>query len=114
MIRHHALPGDLWLVTVDGRIDQNVTPDLEETFNELFEAGHTKLIVDLSGATYINSGGLRCLVAAWRRARQRGGDVYLCGLRSRVNEVFSMVGFDKVFKVYPGRAEATAAWQEAV
>lgn len=114
MIRQHALPGDLWLVTVDGRLDQNVTPALEDTFNELIDAGHTKLIVDLSGATYINSGGLRCLVAAWRRARQHGGDVYLCGLRSRVDEVFSMVGFDKVFKVYPSQAEATAAWQEAV
>jgi anti-sigma B factor antagonist len=114
MIRHEALPGDLWLVTVDGRLDQNVTPDLEDTFAELFEAGHYRLIVDLSEATYINSGGLRCLVAAWRRARQHGGDVYLCGLRSRVHDVFSMVGFDKVFKVYPGRADATAAWQQAV
>jgi anti-anti-sigma factor len=114
MIRHDSLPGDLWLISIDGRLDQNVTPALDETFNELFEAGRNRLIVDLSGATYINSGGLRCLVAAWRRARQRGGDVYLCGLRARVHEVFSMVGFDKVFKVYPGRAEATAAWQEAV
>lgn len=114
MIRHQALPGDLWLVAVDGRLDQNVTPALDETFNELFEANHHKLIVDLSGATYINSGGLRCLVAAWRKARQQGGDVYLCGLHARVDEVFTMVGFDKVFKVYPSQAKAQEAWREAV
>jgi anti-sigma B factor antagonist len=112
-IRQQRLPGDLWLVSVDGRLDQNVTPGLEETLNELLSAGHDRLIVDLSEATYINSGGLRCLVAAWRKARQQNGDVYLCGLRARVNEVFSMVGFDKVFSIYPTQHEAAAAWQEA-
>jgi anti-sigma B factor antagonist len=112
-IRQQSLPGDLWLVTVNGRLDQNITPALEETLNELLNTGHHRLIIDLSEATYINSGGLRCLVAAWRKARQQGGDVYLCGLRARVAEVFSMVGFDKVFSVYPTRREAASAWQEA-
>jgi anti-sigma B factor antagonist len=112
-IRQQSLPGDLWLVTVNGRLDQNITPALEEALNELLHAGSNRLIIDLSEATYINSGGLRCLVAAWRKARQQGGDVYLCGLRARVAEVFSMVGFDKVFSVYPTRREAASAWQEA-
>lgn len=112
-IRQQPLHDGLWLVSVTGRLDQNATPALEETLNELLGAGHHRLIVDLSEATYINSGGLRCLVAAWRKARQQGGDVFLCGLRARVNEVFSMVGFDKVFSIYPTQREAAAAWQEA-
>jgi anti-anti-sigma factor len=60
---------------------------------------------------YINSGGLRCLVTAWRRARQAQGDLLLCGLNQRLNEVFTMVGFDKVFGIYSSCEAAVQALQ---
>ncbi len=112
-VRQQSLPGDLWLVSVSGRLDQNMTPALEQTLGELLDDGHNRLIVDLGEADYINSGGLRCLVAAWRKARQQGGDLFLCGLRARVAEVVSMVGFDKVFSVFSTADEAATAWREA-
>lgn len=110
-IWNQALANDTWLVGVSGRLDQNQTPDLEAEFNTLLEAGHNRIIVDLSEVHYINSGGLRCLVTAWRKARKQGGNVLLTGLRARVQEVFSMVGFDKVFDVYPNRQVALEVWQ---
>ncbi len=86
---------------ISGRLDQTQTPQLEETLNNLLTAGHYDLLVDLTAVTYINSGGLRCLVSAWRKARQQGGDLVLCGLNDRLQEIFGMVGFDKVFSIYP-------------
>jgi anti-sigma B factor antagonist len=112
-IWQQELTDDTWLVGVSGRLDQHQTPDLESLFDSiLLEERGPRLIVDLSEVTYINSGGLRCLVTAWRRARREGGDVALTGLKSRVQEVFSMVGFDKVFTIYPSRKSALQAWQE--
>jgi anti-sigma B factor antagonist len=64
------------------------------------DSGHDRFIVDLSEATYINSGGLRCLVSAWRRTQAQGGDLVLCGLNARLEEIFSLVGFDRVFQIY--------------
>ncbi len=101
-----------WLVSVAGRLDQTLTPDLEAQLNALLEEGHNRIVIDLTDVTYINSGGLRCLVTAWRKAKKDGGNVVLTGLRARVNEVFNMVGFDKVFDVYPSRALAMQSWQE--
>lgn len=89
------------LLGVRGRLDQNLTPQLETSLTELLDKGHHHLIVDLTEVNYINSGGLRCLVSAWRRARQQNGDVVLSGLNTRLDEIFSMVGFDKVFRIYP-------------
>ncbi|HZD11789.1 MAG TPA: STAS domain-containing protein [Candidatus Binatia bacterium] len=111
-ISHQELDHNAWLVSVSGRLDQNQTPDLEERLNRLLELGHNRILIDLTEVNYINSGGLRCLVTAWRKARKEGGNVVLTGLRSRVHEVFSMVGFDKVFDVYPSRALALRSWQE--
>lgn len=107
------LPQDIWLVEVNGRIDQTLTPQVEENLVDLLHAGHHRLIVDLTQATYINSGGLRALVSAWRRARQHNGDVYLCGLNSRLSDIISMVGFDKVFRIFPSCSEAQQAFPSA-
>ena len=77
-IWHKSLTDDIWLVGVSGRIDQSQTPELEQELVALLDAGHSKLIVDLSEVTYMNSGGLRCLVSVWRLARKADGDVALC------------------------------------
>ncbi len=97
---------DVWLVGVDGRLDQTLNPKLEEVLNELLDNDHFHLLVDLSRTTYINSGGLRCLVSAWRRAKANEGSLTLCGLNSRLQEIFSMVGFDKVFEIDEDCAQA--------
>lgn len=101
-----SLPSETVLVGVRGRLDQSLNPTLEQTLNDLLDSGRTHFIVDLTEATYINSGGLRCLVSAWRRAREHHGSLRLCGLNPRLQEIFSMVGFDKVFEIYDSCAEA--------
>ena len=100
------LNASAWLIGVNGRLDQTLNPKLEETLNELLDNGHYHLVVDLTHTTYINSGGLRCLVSAWRRAKANQGSLALCGLHDRLQEIFAMVGFDKVFEVHEGCAEA--------
>lgn len=108
-IRRERLKDDVWLVQVDGRLDQSQTTALETQLTTLLDDGRHFLIVDLSDTSYINSGGLRCLVSAWRKARQQEGNLVLSGLNSRLQEIFTMVGFDKVFQIYPTRKAAQRA-----
>lgn len=104
----------IWLVGAHGRLDQDLNPQLESTLVQLLTDGHYTLVVDLSDITYINSGGLRILVSAWRKARQQKGNLVLCGLNMRLQEIFAMVGFDKVFKIYPSRDDALQATEKAM
>lgn len=105
--------GNIWLVTASGRLDQSQAGQLEETLQALLKEGHNRLVVDMAGVDYINSGGLRCLVTAWRMARQENGDVLLCSMTPRVYDIFKMIGFDKVFRIFPDREEAGHYWQQA-
>ena len=98
--------GDNWLVVVSGRLDQSQNQLLEEELRRLLDEGHHRLIVDLSEVTYVNSGGLRCLVTIWRQAREHGGNIVLCGMSDNIARVFKIVGFDKVFVIYPSRSDA--------
>ena len=99
-ISYRQLKGNVWVVSSRGRLDQSLNPQLDKSLGELLDQGHQRLIIDLTDVTYINSGGLRCLVTAWRRARAQGGDLVLFGLNSRLDEIFSLVGFDRVFPIY--------------
>ncbi len=92
--------GSKWVeLAVNGRFDHNQTPQIEAQLTEMLQTIPPWILVDLSQTSYINSGGLRCLVTAWRKARKQGGDVQLKGLNGRLQEIFEMVGFDNVFTI---------------
>ena len=104
------LPDDAWLIGVSGRLDHIQTPELEAELIGLLAQGHKRFLVDLSDVTYVNSGGLRCLVTVWRESTEKDGSITICGLDPRVEEVFFIVGFDKVFDIFPTREDALRAF----
>lgn len=108
-IRQVLLGDNIFLIEVDGRLDQMQNGDLEVCLNSLLAEGCAHLIVNMANATYINSGGLRCLVTAWRKLRLQKGDLVLCGLNTRLQEIFAMVGFDKVFRIFSDMETAQQA-----
>ena len=100
---------ETWLVGVSGRLDHLQTPELESELLELAGSGDRQMIIDLTEVTYVNSGGLRCLVTIWRKAQQGNGTVVLSGISPSLMELFTTVGFHKVFDIYPTTAEAKQA-----
>ncbi len=96
------------IVSVIGRLDQTTIPDLETHLQALLAQSRYNIILDLSETTYTNSGGLRIIVAAWREARQHDGDLVLAGLNLPLQEIFSMVGFDKILNIVNNIEEAGA------
>ena len=112
-IKQRKLPNRVWLVSASGRLDQSQNAQLEERLQSLLQTGHSRFIVDLSDVNYINSGGLRCLVSAWRTAKQQDGNVFLCAMTPRVQGIFNMIGFDKVFRIFPTQEEASRYWQDS-
>ncbi len=108
-IWQEPLGDEIWLVAINGRLDQTLTPALEQQLTALLDDGKARLVLDLSQTEYINSGGLRTLVTGWRKAKQQEGNLVLCGLSGRLQEIFHMVGFDQLFQIYPSRQTAKAA-----
>jgi anti-anti-sigma factor len=107
-ISHEKRKKDIWVVSVSGRLDQTQGPDLEKVLTSLIASSITRMVVDLSETEYINSGGLRILVTAWRLLHQNEGELILVGLNDRLKMVFEMVGFDKVFTIVSAYEDAVA------
>lgn len=108
-IWQEPLGDDIWLVAINGRLDQTLNTTLEQQLTTLLDEGKIWLVVDMSETDYINSGGLRTLVTGWRKAKQQEGNLVLCGLNGRLQEIFHMVGFDQLFQIYSSRQAAKEA-----
>jgi anti-sigma B factor antagonist len=80
---------------------------------KLIEAGHARLIVDMSAITFIDSSGLGALVGVLKRLGNRG-EIVVCGMSGALKQMFSITRMDRVFASYPDRAAAVAALQEGV
>ena len=70
-----------------------------------------KLVLNLSGDNYIDSGGLGTLVGVYSSARSAGADIKLTGLGQRLRDVLQITKLVTVFEVYDNEQQAIAAFQ---
>src|SRR5437879_11376597 len=63
--------------------------ELRETLKRLL-ASTRQIVLNLSGVTYIDSGGLGTLVGVYSSARSGGADVKLTGLGQRLRDVLQV------------------------
>ena len=71
-----------------------------------------KLILNLGGVSYIDSGGLGVLVALYTSARAAGGDVKLVNLTQRVGDLLQITKLLTVFEVHEGEQKAIDAFKK--
>lgn len=69
-----------------------------------------KIVLNLSGVPYIDSGGLGTLVGVYSSARAAGADIKLVGLGQRLRDVLSITKLVTVFEAYDTEQEAIAAF----
>ena len=70
-----------------------------------------QIVLNLSGVTYIDSGGLGTLVGVYSSARSSGADIKLTGLGQRIRDVLQITKLVTVFEVYDTEQQAIAAFQ---
>ena len=76
--------------------------------------GTSKIVVNLKGMDYIDSGGLGMLVGLLVSARNRGGELKLASPRKRVKDALQRTNLDRIFSLYENDNEAIAAFRKQV
>src|ERR1700736_1541902 len=108
------ISGDVSIFRCDGRIvygDEGAV--LRERIGNMLPAT-PKIVVNLDGVDYIDSGGLGILVGLLVSARNRGGELKLVSPRERVKDVLRNTNLDRIFRVYANNDEAVAAFCKQV
>src|SRR4051794_39023802 len=89
------------VVAVTGEIDLFTAPEFKQRMSELIDAGRSRLIVDLSATTFIDSSSLGVLIGAHRRLKLRGGALLVVCDSEAIVKTFKITGLDGVVTIAP-------------
>ena len=93
--------GDTRIVLpLTGEIDLHVLPEITASLDAVIENKPMRLVVDVSGVTYIDSAGLAALVLAMQKVEAYGGHFSLAGCQPIVRSIFRMSRLDEVFQIF--------------
>jgi anti-anti-sigma factor len=82
------------IVQVGGTLDLHGAPEFDREIERLLHGETKEILVDLSKVEFMDSIGLRSLVAAHRRALRAGVPVWLVRAAPPVMQVLRMTGLD--------------------
>ncbi len=100
--------GNVKVLGLRGRLDANSSPLVERQLQALLDQGERRLVLDLSGLTYISSLGLRVFIAVAKSIQKVNGKLALSGLNDHIYEIFKIAHFTSIFSIYSRLDEAVA------
>ena len=87
-----------WNIAIEGRLDANTSPELEETLKAKPQE-LTGLTLDFGGLNYISSAGLRVMLLALKQMNMAGKSIKVVNVTDPVFEVLELTGFVDILDI---------------
>jgi len=84
--------------------------NLRDTVKKLISE-NKNIVLNLSGVSYIDSGGLGTLVALYTSAQTNGGKIKLASLTPRVGDLLQVTKLVTIFEVYDNEEQAVQSFR---
>jgi anti-sigma B factor antagonist len=108
-LSQESLDAERHVVAVRGEIDLFTAPELKSALSEAIETGHTRIVVDLTDTTFLDSTALGVLIGAVKRLRSRDGRLTIVNVDDNIAKTFEITGLDQIFPISGTRDEAVKA-----
>jgi anti-sigma B factor antagonist len=84
--------------------------ELGEAVRTALDQGARKLVINFEKVSYLDSSGVGELVGCYTSIKNKGGELRICGLNSRIFGLIKMTSLHSVFDVKDAEAEAIAGF----
>ncbi|HWE02718.1 MAG TPA: STAS domain-containing protein [Tepidisphaeraceae bacterium] len=92
-------------------LDEANIAEIGQTLATLIEErSGVKLCLDFAAVDHLSSAALGMLINANNKIRESNGQLRLTNIKPQILEVFKITRLDKLFKIFPTRAEALASF----
>jgi anti-sigma B factor antagonist len=97
----HAEPfvGGVAVVRLDGELDPHSTPVLQRVVDQVIAEGATRVTFHLADLRFIDSSGLRVLIATHRRLLEGGGALTLAAPSDTTRRLLEITGLHDHFEI---------------
>ncbi len=102
--------GEVVVLAPAGEIDASNIPELQGAFSQILQKGNTKIVVDMSGVSYMDSSALGVLVNSLKQLRREQGSLKLANLNGNVERIFKLTRLINFFEAYPSTEQAVLSF----
>lgn len=89
------------------------TDELQQAIQTLADGGNKSLVVNLGETQHLNSTALGVLIQAHTNYVRRGGQMKLCSVDKKIENIFVITKLSLVFDVYQNEELAIASFAES-
>ncbi len=104
---------DIAIIVVDGYLDFDAAPALKRSIVGRIDEGSRHLVIDLTGADFIDSTAIGVLVGALKRLQESSGSLAVVCTNENIRNVFEIVGLDDMLPLHRSRDDAVSALARA-
>jgi anti-anti-sigma factor len=94
----HVLGNGVQVVQPPERLNMITAQQLNVVVEGLVRSGQARVVIDLSGTTFIDSSGLGALVSCLKKTRQAGGDLRIAGPTPQVQMVLELTNLNRILE----------------
>ena len=95
-----------------GFVNAHTVRLFEREIQKALDDQRYRIVVNCSGLTYIASAGLGALMGVIEEVRHHGGDIRLADLNETVRNIFEILGFNHLYRIFPSEVEAILSFRE--
>ena len=104
--------GDVAVLDLDGQVRMGDSATaLRGAIRGLVAGGNKKILLNLGGVKYVDSGGIGELIANYTTVGRSGGQMKLLNLTDKVQDLLVITKLLTVFDVYDNEAEALSSFK---
>jgi anti-anti-sigma factor len=97
------------VLAVRGDVDLHVAGELKGRLTETADDGGSKVVLDLSHVTFVDSMGLGVMLGSMKRLRAHGGELHLVVAGPELRRILEITRLDRILPLHETRADALAA-----
>ena len=86
--------------TKDTKIESKNFYILQDELQRLVSQGQFNIIMDFDNVSYVSSAGLGVLCAIREQSSGLGGDIKLINMSPKIRNLFDMLGFSRLFRIF--------------
>ncbi len=94
-----------------GHLDAHNVERFEKEILKQIDGGVVDIVVNCADLNYISSAGMGIIMGYLDEIREKGGDIKLCSLDSKVYEIFDLVGFTEIYDFMEDEESAIAKYK---
>ena len=107
MYRGFEKKNDILIVNLSGELDHNSAESVRvKVDNKIDEDNITKIILNFSGVTFMDSSGIGAVIGRYKKVSNIGGKLCVAEVNKNVDKIFDLAGLYKIIKKYSNVNEA--------